>query len=198
MRNESLLRLLPVKRPADITHFNKLLDFSAHSWPVYTFSSEQKGAYNSTVSIMQTIQHVSTQRLWDHYCSPLMTMPSQTLNSSRTSKKGNTTWDSSPLVSGQPALMTLISSRRLLSFCVWSGISWRVLGFKRMCVASCWCSQSLKRHPGFHRRVNKPDLGCRPDTWWSPSCSQGWRCTTGLAWACAEASSEFDAVASWK
>ena len=75
-------------------------------------------------------------------------------------------------VPGQPALMTLIRSRRLLSYCVWSLISWRVIGLNG-CAVSCWCSQSLKGLPGFHCRVNKLDLGCRPVTWWIPSYSQG-------------------------
>ena len=70
--------------------------------------------------------------------------------------------------------MTLISSRRLLSSCVWSLISWRVLSLNG-CAVSCWCSQSLKGLPGFHRRVNKLDLGCRPGTWSIPSYSQGLR-----------------------
>ena len=71
------------------------------------------------MSVMETIQHVLTQRLRDHHFFPVITMPLQTLNSSRTSKKGNTRWGNSPFVWGQPASMTLISSWWLLSFCVW-------------------------------------------------------------------------------
>ena len=74
--------------------------------------------------------------------------------------------------------MTLISCRRLLSSCVWSLISWRVLSLNG-CAVSCWCSQSLKGLPGFHRRVNKLDLGCRPGTWSIPSYSQGLRLLKG-------------------
>ena len=115
MRNESLLRLLPVKRPADITHFNKLLDFTAHSWPLYAFSSEQKGAYNSTMSIMQTIQHVSTPPLSDHHSFSFNDNAIADAQLITDVKEGQHQMRQLSFSFRQPASITFISSRRWLT-----------------------------------------------------------------------------------
>ena len=118
--------------------------------------------------------------------SSLTTTSLSPLSSSRIPKYGNTRWESSSFVLGQPALITLISSWRLSSFAVCCLISWRVDGFRH---ASCiMLMLSTSEAIDYRRREDMPGSVCHQGTWWTPSYGQGWSSKLELLGACAGAS----------
>lgn len=119
--NECFCHLLPIKSSANITSFNELSNFTAHSRPIHWLSGSGQCADYTSVRMMQLIHFLNEAGITT--LSPLTTIPSKILNLSCIPKYGAIRQDTSVFHSGQPVWITRISSCRTWSFCICSLIS---------------------------------------------------------------------------